>query len=29
MLTGDFVDTVLNLTTFAFIVAMGWLIVRK
>jgi hypothetical protein len=29
MLTGDIVDTVLNLLTFAFLVAMGWIFVRK
>ena len=29
MLTGEFVDTVLNLTTFAFIGAMIWLLVRR
>ncbi|WP_268884075.1 hypothetical protein [Jannaschia marina] len=29
MLTGDAVDTILNLATFAFIGAMVWLSVRR
>ena len=29
MLTGDLVDTLLNLITFAFIGAMIWLLLRK
>lgn len=29
MLVGDLIDTLLNLTTFAFIWAMGWLLIRK
>ncbi len=28
MLVGDLLDTALNLTTFAFIGAMGWLLAR-
>lgn len=28
MLTGDLIDTVLNLGTFAFIGAMVWLMIR-
>ena len=29
MLTGDLVDTVLNLGTFAFMGAIAWLLMRK
>lgn len=29
MITGDLVDTLLNLGTFAFIGFAGWLLVRK
>ncbi len=29
MLTGDLTDTMMNLTTFAFIGAMVWILVRK
>ena len=29
MLTGDITDTMMNLTTFAFIGAMVWLLMRK
>lgn len=29
MLTGDLVDTILNLGTFAFVGAMVWLLLRK
>jgi|GEM_PF-3261891 len=29
MLTGDVIDTVMNLVTFAFLGAMGWLLARK
>ncbi len=29
MLTGDLVDTLLNISTFAFLGAMGWLLFRK
>ncbi len=29
MLTGDLTDTIMNLTTFAFIGAMVWILVRK
>lgn len=28
MLTGDVVDTVLNVTVFAFLVAAAWLLMR-
>ena len=29
MLIGEAIDTIMNLTTFAFIGAMVWLLVRK
>lgn len=29
MLVGDIIDTMMNLTTFAFIGAMVWLLMRK
>lgn len=29
MLIGDPVDTLLNIGTFAFLAAMGWLLLRK
>lgn len=29
MLIGEIVDTMLNVTTFAFIAAMGWLLARS
>lgn len=29
MLVGEMIDTALNLSTFAFIGAMGWLLARR
>lgn len=29
MLTGELIDTILNLSTFAFVGAMVWLLLRK